>query len=680
MHESSIATSTRESIHQEQQLPEEGRQRVIISGVKPEIDHGRFPAKRTVGDDIRIEADAFVDGHDALRAVALMRSDPGQPWTEVPMAPLVNDRWRGSFPAEKQGWIEFTVKAWVDPFLTWLRDMHKRIEANRVERTDLLIGAELIEKTVPDAPDEEGQLLAKFAQKLRKSQFATVTKMLTTDEQLPQLMERLGPRRYVTTYDRVLRIWVDRERARFSSWYEMFPRSAGPEGRHGTFKDCIERLPYIQAMGFDVLYLPPIHPIGQTNRKGKNNALRAEPDDVGSPWAIGGEVGGHKAIHPDLGTLEDFHALVSQAREAGIEIALDIAYQCSPDHPYVKEHPEWFRSRPDGTIQYAENPPKKYEDIYPFDFETEAWRELWIELRSVLLYWIEQGVRIFRVDNPHTKAFPFWEWAIRTVQDQHPDTIFLAEAFTRPKVMLRLAKLGFTQSYTYFAWRNSRYELMQYMDDLLKEDVHDCMRPNFWPNTPDILTEHLQTGGRSNFAARLILAGTLTANYGIYGPAFELCEAQAREFGSEEYLDSEKYQIRQWDLKSRHTLRPLITRVNRIRRENPALQRNDTLVFHPTDNEYILCYSKTHPDPDNVIICMVNLDPHHTHSAWVDLRLDELGLPYDQPYQVHDLVSDARYFWSGGRNFIQLDPHAVPGHILRVRRKVHTEHDFDYYL
>jgi starch synthase (maltosyl-transferring) len=433
-------------------------------------------------------------------------------------------------------------------------------------------------------------------------------------------------------------------------------------------------------MGFDVLYFPPIHPIGHTYRKGRNNALKAQPGDSGSPWAIGSEAGGYKAVHSELGTLEDFQRLVARARDFGLEIALDIAFQCSPDHPYVKEHPEWFRHRPDGSIQYAENPPKKYQDIYPFDFETEAWQSLWEELLSVFLFWIAEGVHIFRVDNPHTKAFPFWEWAITEIKREHPDVIFLSESFTRPKVMYRLAKLGFTQSYTYFAWRNAKWELTEYFTELTQTQVRECFRPNLWPNTPDILNEYLQHGGRPAFMVRVALAATLGASYGIYGPAFELSEHRARELGSEEYLDSEKYEIRHWDLARPDSLKDYIGRINRIRYENPALQSDWNLRFYPIDNEQLICYGKWSDDLSNVIVTVVNLDPHHVQSGWVELPIDTLGLEAHQPYQVHDLLTGDRYLWYGPRNYVEINPRAVPAHIFRIRRRLRTERDFEYFL
>jgi starch synthase (maltosyl-transferring) len=460
----------------------------------------------------------------------------------------------------------------------------------------------------------------------------------------------------------------------------MFPRSCAPErGRHATFKDAVERLPYVASMGFDVLYLPPIHPIGRTHRKGKNNVDTVTPQDPGSPWAIGAAEGGHTAVHPQLGTQEEFQQLVAEARKFGLEVALDIAFQCAPDHPYVDQHPRWFRWRPDGTIQYAENPPKKYQDIYPLDFETEERQELWDELRDVVLFWAGQGVRIFRVDNPHTKPFEFWEWLIGQVKAVHPDSIFLAEAFTRPKVMYRLSKLGFTQSYTYFAWRNTKVELTQYFTELCQTGVREYFRPNLWPNTPDILTEYLQDGGRPAFMARLVLAATLGASYGIYGPAFELCENVPREPGSEEYLNSEKYEIRQWDISRSDSLKEFIARVNRIRKENPALHGDWSLRFHPVNNDALICYSKGTEDLSDVILTVVNLDAHHVQSGWVDLPVAELGIDPNAPYQVHDLLSDARYLWHGSHNYVELNPRVSPAHIFRLRHRVRTESNFDYY-
>jgi starch synthase (maltosyl-transferring) len=677
---SANATKQAHQAQPSREMPLDGRQRVMISGIAPVVDDGRFPIKRVVGDSVDIEADVFVDGHDVLRGLLLYRREGEQQWQESPLEFIVNDRWQASFVVEEMGFYEYTIRAWIDPFRTWLRDMHRRIEADKLDRVDFLIGAKMLASAASNTTGDDSERLRTWAKAFEELPLPEAAELIESEFDLVELMDRHSPHQSEVTYDRTFRVRVDRVRAHYSAWYELFPRSVGPASKHGTFLDCIEMLPYIQSMGFDVLYLPPIHPIGHVNRKGKNNALKAEPDDVGSPWAIGSAEGGHKSIHPELGSLEDFHLLVDKAKEHGMEVALDIALQCAPDHPYVKEHPEWFQSRPDGTIQYAENPPKKYEDIYPFDFGTEAWQSLWEELASIFEYWVEQGVRIFRVDNPHTKAFSFWEWLIARIQATHPDVIFLAEAFTRPKVMQRLAKLGFSQSYTYFSWRNTRWELRKYLEELTQTEVREFMRPNFWPNTPDILTEYLQMGGRPAFMIRLLLAATMTSSYGIYGPAYELSEGRPREFGSEEYLDSEKYQIREWDLENKYSLRKFIARVNRIRRENPALQNNHSLRFHDTDNEQVICYSKTSSDKKNIVLTVVGLDPYHRHSAWVDVPIDRLGFEPHEPYQVHDLLTGARYVWYGNRNYVELDPHSGPGHILKIRRRLRTERDFDYFM
>jgi starch synthase (maltosyl-transferring) len=658
---------------------DQGRSRVVIENVKPEIDCGRFPAKRTVGERMTVEADIFVDGHDTLSALLLYRKEEASTWIETPLQPLVNDRWRGTFEVNEIGNYYYTLQAWVDHFKSWRQGLAKKVEAAQDVALDLLAGAKLIEQAAKSAADDDHRLLTRFATILRDDKSAAIQNGL--DDALAALMEKYSDRRWAVTYDKELRVNVERSKARFSTWYELFPRScASTPLAHGTLRDCVERLPYVAGMGFDVLYLPPIHPIGYSFRKGKNNVLEAQPGDVGSPWAIGAKEGGHKAIHPQLGSLADFKRLVAEAEKFNIEIALDIAFQCTPDHPYVTEHPEWFRKRSDGSIQYAENPPKKYQDIYPLDFESEGWEELWNELKSVIQFWCEQGVRIFRADNPHTKPFAFWEWVIGEVKKDYPDALFLAEAFTRPKVMYRLAKLGFSQSYTYFAWRNTKPELTQYFTEITQTEVSDFFRANLWPNTPDILTEYLQFGGRPAFMTRLVLAAMLGANYGIYGPAFELCENTAREPGSEEYLNSEKYEIKHWDLENPGSLRELIARVNRIRRENRALQSDRSLRFYPVDNPEIIAFSKCTEDLSNVIVAAVNLDPHHIQSGWLDLPAEELGLDLDRPFQMHDLLTDARYLWQGRRNFVQLDPDSVPAQIFRVRPRIRREQDFDYFM
>lgn len=651
-------------------LLEEGRRRVQIEGVSPEINCGQFPIKRTVGEKVRVEVDMFADGHDAIAGVVQYRPEASSEWLEVPLAPLVNDRWYGTFSVSEIGRYVYTVTAWVDHFLTWRKGMVKKLEAKQDVSVDLLIGAKLVEEASHRAGGNDRSQLTTWAETLRsiKQEDLTIIEQKALSQDLAALIVKYPDRKFASTYDKQLGIVVERERARFSSWYEMFPRSCGEPGKHGTFKDAEARLPYIAELGFDVLYLPPIHPIGSKFRKGKNNTTVAEPEDVGVPWGIGSSEGGHKAIHPGLGTMADFQEFIAKAAEYGIEVAIDIAYQCSPDHPYVKEHPEWFMHRPDGTIQYAENPPKKYQDIYPIDFETADWQNLWKELKSVILFWIDKGIKIFRVDNPHTKAFTFWEWMIGEVKRDYPDVIFLAEAFTRPKMMHRLAKLGFTQSYTYFTWRNTKWELTEYFKELTQTEVREFFRPNVWPNTPDILHAFLQNGGRPAFILRLVLAGTLAANYGIYGPAFDVCENRPLREGSEEYLDSEKYQIRNWDLNSPYTIKHFIARLNRARKEHPALQSNNNLTFHQINNEEIICYTKHTDDLSDVMLTVVNLNPYQTQSGWIYWPLESLGFKPDQPYQVYDLLNETQYTWSGEFNYVELNPHITPAHLFWIKQ------------
>jgi starch synthase (maltosyl-transferring) len=643
--------------------------RVVIERVEPEVDGGRFPIKRTVGEEVRVRADIYADGHDLLGAMLLYRTAGESAWVEAPMRMVNNDRWGARFRVETLGRYVYTIVAWVDAFRTWSADLQKRAAAGQDIAVDMLIGADIVRAAAGRASGSDAKKLAEAAARLKKSAKESRETAIgfALDTELTALVNASRDRTADARYEKDLAVVVDPEKARFSAWYEMFPRSCTTDAkRHGTFRDCIDRLPYIAGMGFDILYLPPIHPIGRSERKGKNNSTTPLPGEPGSPWAIGATEGGHKAIHPQLGSLEDLKALVGKAKELGIDVALDIAYQCSPDHPYVKEHREWFRERPDGTVQYAENPPKKYQDIYPFNFDTGHARELWEELKSIVVYWIEQGIHVFRVDNPHTKPFAFWEWMIGEVKRDHPETIFLSEAFTRPKVMYQLAKLGFTQSYTYFAWKNTSWEIAEYFTELEEGGILEYFRPNLWPNTPDILNEYLQNSGRPGFTARLILATTLGASYGIYGPAFELCEGRPVREGSEEYLDSEKYQIRVWDINNPNSLRDLITHMNRIRRGSPALQRNTGLKFHPVDNTQMIAYSKVCDDPADIIFVVVNLDPHNRQAGWVNVDVDALHLGSEESYQVHDLLTDARYVWHGSRNFVDLNPSILPAHIFRV--------------
>jgi starch synthase (maltosyl-transferring) len=645
-----------------------GRRRVVIEGIRPQVDGGRFAIKRIVGDEVVVEADVFADGHEEL-VVKLQHRHQGQnAWQELPMQPLGNDRWRAAFVVSQLGQHVYRVEAWVDRFQTWRHDLKKRADAGQELPVDLLIGAGLVRAAAARATGNESQQLAEYADRIAATgSFATIDQAAqyaaAEDGALLLLMERHADRS-LATISHELAIAVEDERAAFSAWYELFPRSySQTPGKHGTFQDVIEHLPYVADMGFNVLYLPPIHPVGTAYRKGKNNAVAAEPDDVGSPWAIGGPEGGHKAIHPQLGTFNDFDALVLAAKARNLEVALDIAFQCSPDHPYVREHPGWFRSRPDGSIQYAENPPKKYQDIYPFDFECEDWQALWKELTSVFLFWLDHGVRIFRVDNPHTKPFAFWEYCIGEVKQKRPDAIFLSEAFTRPKIMYRLAKLGFTQSYTYFTWRNSKPELIEYFTELSQPALVDVFRPNLWPNTPDILHAYLQTGGRAAFVTRAILAATLGANYGIYGAAFELQEHAPREPGSEEYLNSEKYEIKRWELNRPDSLRELLTRLNIIRREHRALQRHGNVTFHAIDSDQLLAFSKRAADGGDVVLTVVNLDPHQAHSGWLELP-PELAAGCE----VVDMLSDATFRWQTPRVYIELNPQATAAHVFHLHR------------
>ena len=662
-------------------LPPEGRVRVVIEGVRPEIDYGAFPAKRVAGDSVVVEADILADGHDSVAGEIVCRHEQEEVWRRLPMKLVGNDHWRGDFLASKLGKYHYTVEGWVDRFGTWRNAMIKRINSGQDVHTEYLIGANLVEEAASRAAPEDAATLHHWVGILRDERSPQISKQAVLGDEIAAVVQRYPDRCLAARYAKELCLVVDREKAGFSAWYETFPRSCASEpGRHGTLRDCEARLPYVAAMGFDVLYLPPIHPIGHTFRKGKNNEIAAGPDDVGSPWAIGSEEGGHTSIDPKLGTLDDFDRLITKAKEHEIEIALDLAFQCSPDHPYVRQHPEWFRRRPDGTIQYAENPPKKYQDIFPVDFETPQWRELWEELKRVVLFWIGHGVRTFRVDNPHTKALSFWQWMIGEVKDQHPEVLFLAEAFTRPKLMYRLAKVGFSQSYTYFTWRCTKPELTKYFQDMAESGVREYLRPNLWPNTPDILPEFLQTGGRAAFMIRFILAATMGANYGIYGPAFERCENTGREPGSEEYLNSEKYELKYWDLDSPWSLKDLIARINRIRRENPALQSDAHLRFHETDNAEVICYSKATDDLSDIVIVLCNLDPFHKQTGWIDLDLASLGLDARRTFQAHDLLSDGRFLWRGARNYFELTPESLPAHVMKVRKWVRTERDFDYYF
>ncbi len=655
----------------------------MLENVMPSVDGGRTPIKRVLEESVEVGADVYADGHDVLAAEVLFRKSGESGYQSAPLEHVLNDRWKGAFRVTELGRWEFTVRAWVDAYATWAYGLRKKADAGQDVHVELLIGARLVREASARAAGEVARQLDALALRMEDADGLQAQRVaLALDATTAGLMQAHPDRTHAVEYEPALELMVEPKLARFSAWYEFFPRSMGPAGRHGTFRDARSMLEYVAELGFDIVYLPPVHPIGHSHRKGPNNTLHAGPDDPGSPWAIGNAEGGHKAVHPKLGSLEDFRAFCKRADELGLKVAIDIAFQASPDHPYVKEHPEWFLQRPDGTIQHAENPPKKYEDIYPFDLSGDAAPGLWEELTSVFFHWIEQGVRVFRVDNPHTKPLRFWRTCLSRVQQKHPDVIFLSEAFARPKLMYGLAKVGFSQSYTYFTWRNAAWEFRQYLRELTEPPVREFFRPNFWPNTPDILPEHLQHGGRPAFVARAALAALLSSNWGIYGPVYELMEHTARP-GSGEYADSEKYQLRHWNLERSDSLRWFIAQLNRIRRANPALHSNDHISFHESDNEHLLCFSKHDGNPDaharNVILVVVNLNYYQPEHGWVTLRLEELGIDPSREFQVHDLLRDTRYQWRGSRNYVRLDPGDLPVHVFRVRRHLRGEHEFEYF-
>jgi starch synthase (maltosyl-transferring) len=650
------------------QRPLESMPRIAVPEVRPHLAYGRYAVKRVAGEPLVVTADVLKGGHDILAAEVRYRRRGEREWRSAPMSYVrERDEFAAELSLDELGVWEYTVAAWTDVYATWLDEVERKHAAGRDLSSELLEGQALLREAAAAAPPGAAERLLAAAEDIARAADQAKAVRLAADSELRRLASKYYPRHDLTLAEFILPVVVERERARFGAWYEMFPRSAADDvRRHGTFRDVEERhLPRIRDMGFDVLYFPPIHPIGRTNRKGRNNALIAAPGDPGSPWAIGNEHGGHDAIEPQLGTFEDFARLLRAAESMGIEIALDLAFQCSPDHPYVREHPEWFRRRPDGTIKYAENPPKKYEDIVPLDFWCPNYPALWDELKRVVLFWVERGVRIFRVDNPHTKPLPFWEWLIGEVRALHPDVIFLSEAFTRPKLLQELAKIGFSQSYTYFTWRNTRAELEEYLTELTTTDQAEYLRPNFFANTPDILHEYLQTGGRPAFKVRAALAATLSPSYGIYS-GYELCENVPLHPGSEEYLDSEKYELKARDWNQPGNIAGYLAQLNRIRRENPALRLYRNLRFHNPDNPNIIAYSKATPDLGNRILVVANLDPFLTHEATVWLDGAALGLHDESAYVVHDLITGARYQWSGRANYVRLDPNVEPVHLFRL--------------
>ena len=661
----------------------DGRRRVIVEDLTPQVDGGRYPAKRVVGDSVEVRAAVFADGHDHVAARLLFHPEGDRKWASVPMQALGNDVFAAAFTVDRLGKWEFSVEGWIDHFDTWYSDLRKRIDAQPDPLNPaagsipqniplaLRSGAILLDEAAARAEADDAALISQVAGSLRwlADQDAPHYDFPLSQE-IVDVVARYPDLSRSTRYAADLPLWCDRVRARFSSWYELFPRSASPRPlEHGTLADVEAMLPEIADLGFDILYLPPIHPIGTAFRKGPNNSVVAAPGDDGSPWAVGAADGGHKAVHAQLGTIADLEHLAQACKQRGMDLAMDIAFQCSPDHPWVKAHPDWFITRPDGTIQYAENPPKKYQDIYPLNFESTDWRGLWDELLSVFLFWVKRDVTVFRVDNPHTKALPFWEWCIDQIHVDHPEVIFLAEAFTRPHVMYSLAKAGYTQSYTYFTWRITSAELRLYLEEITQPPVSDFFRPNFWPNTPDILHAILQEGGRPAFMQRVILAATLSANYGIYGPAYELLENTPMKPGSEDYRDSEKYEIRSWDRDASLSIAPLIKRLNQIRHENLALQSNERLVFHNVDNPNLLCYSKSTADHDNTVLVAINLDFRQEQAGWIDLDLKALAQPHGEIFDVEDLLTGERYEWRDRSNYVALRPDVMPAHVFRLRSR-----------
>ena len=636
-----------------------GQSRVIIENVQPQVEGGLYPAKRTVGERVDVTADIFGDGHDHIRAHVLYKKEGDAAWTTVEMQHIMNDLWKGFFHVQQRGLYLFTVVAWVDHFETWYDGFKKKAAASVDVKVELLEGIVMLKKLAGDKNNE----LLQAAKKLEAPYIAAVEYVLS--EEFKEIVHHYPLIEFETQYEKTLPVVVEFKKANYSSWYELFPRSASLDGGHGTFHDVVKLLPRIASMGFDVLYLPPIHPIGKVNRKGKNNSVTSQPGEPGSPWAIGSDEGGHKAIHAELGTLQDYKHLITEAKKHHIDIALDLAFQCAPDHPYVKEHPQWFKQRPDGTIQYAENPPKKYQDIYPFNFETDNWMALWQELKSVITFWIDQGVQIFRVDNPHTKPIPFWQWAIAEVNKLYPDIIFLSEAFTRPKIMASLGKIGFTQSYTYFTWRVSKAEIIEYMSELVYGPSRNYFRPNFWPNTPDILPYHLQHQGENIFIIRLVLAATLSSNYGIYGPAYEFYDNVPMQ-GKEEYYDSEKYEIKTHDWKRTNRMTDIITIINQARKNHAALQSTWNIQFCFIENANLLAYLKATDDLSSIILVVVNLDQHNRQSGYVQIPKQRLGLSDKINLKLHDLMTDEHYTWTQEWNYVEIDPYKMPFHLFKI--------------
>ena len=640
--------------------------RSIIDHVQPEINAGRFPIRRVVGELVNVSATIFGDGHDYIRAVVEYKHDKAKKWSSVEMTELGNDKWSATFKTDKRGTYSYRIVSWVDHMLTWYRGFKKKQADGQDMGVELAIGGNfltIIKKSLPKSKHKE---LNQAMQQLGQTDEQSAVKYVLGPV-FGQLLQDYPFRQHETTYDHGMKVIVGRVKERYSTWYELFPRSASPDvNRAGTFKDVEALLPRIDELGFDVLYMPPVHPVGRKNRKGRNNAVTAIEGEPGSPWAIGAAEGGHKAILPELGNIDDYKHLIATAKKNfGIDVALDLAFQCAPDHPYIEEHPEWFIWRPDGSIMYAENPPKKYQDIVPINFETEDHKALWKELLSVVTYWCEAGVTIFRVDNPHTKPYRFWEFIISETRKQFPDTIFLAEAFTRPAIMAELAKRGFQQSYTYFTWRTSVAEMKEYLIELTTTELKEYMQPNFWPNTPDILAYEMMNAGANQFVKRLLLAATLCSSYGLYGPSYELMENRGNTNGKEEYYDSEKYAVRHYDWSYRNRITQAYQLINKARKENKALQQTNNIRFTEVNNGNLLSYVKWDDERTNFVWTIVNFDQHNTQGGHVGVPQDLLG---GNGFRVTDLLTGAQYWWNGNANYVQLDPNVVPAHVFLIER------------
>jgi len=644
----------------------QNQRRVVIDYISPQINGGDFFIKRVLNEIVNVDAHVLVDGHDVIAASVLYKHENDKQWNEVRMHEVENDEWKASFTVTKQGYYTYKVEGWVDYALNWQHGIQRKIDDNQKVTSELLEGIAFLKAISKKATASEKMYLKHLQNVFVNDNAYDEAIQEASSNKLHNIFVKY-PEKILANSSKNFKVYVDRKKARFSTWYEFFPRSASNvEGQHGTFKDCEKLLPRVAKMGFDTLYFPPVHPIGEVNRKGKNNTTTAHGNDVGSTWGIGSKEGGHKDIHPQLGTLDDFKKLVKEAKEFDIEIAMDYALQAAPDHPWVSEHPKWFKWRPDGTVQYAENPPKKYQDILPIYWEGEDYKNLWQECLDTLLYWINCGIHVFRIDNPHTKPFYFWNWAISEVKKQHLDVIFLAEAFTKPKVMQQLAKQGYTQSYTYFTWRNNKQEFIDYMNELTQTDIREYMQPNFWPNTPDINPFHLQGANETTYLQRYALAATLSSSIGIYGPVFEFMISDALP-GKEEYLNSEKFQICHYDWNKENKLTTIIGKINTIRKDHEALQQTNNIKFCHIENDNLLAFYKWNDARTNEILVVISLDAYYSQQGSVQLPLQDLGIENGQQIQVIDLITESSYNWYDEWSYIELHP-ALPFHIFKIKK------------